>query len=70
MKQCRSSVVPSPSRMSTPLTSFQSFQVATGSTSPADTQKRSDAVSSLFPCRTYSTSALNTAGTPKKIVGR
>ena len=35
-----------------------------------NTQKRSDDVSSGFPCRAYSTSARNTAGTPKKRVGR
>src|SRR2546423_2649743 len=69
MNACSSSVVPIVSMISTPLTSFQSFQVATGSTSPAETQNLIEPVSSLLPARAYSTSARNTAGTAKKTVG-
>src|SRR5437764_1419391 len=69
MRACITSVVPMVSMISTPLTSFQSFQVATGSTSPAETQNLIDPVSSLLPARAYSTSPRNTAGTAKKTVG-
>ena len=56
--------------ISVPVRAFHSFQVASGSTSPAETAKRSELVSSLFPCRTCSSSMRNTVGTPKKMVGR
>src|SRR6266850_6584826 len=69
MNAWRSSVVPMVSMISTPLTSFQAFHVATGSTSPAETQNLIELVSSLLPARAYSTRPLNTAGTAKKTVG-
>src|SRR5205814_518274 len=69
MNACRSSVVPIVSMISTPLTSFQSCHVETGSTSPAETQNLMVLVSSLLPARAYSTSPRKTAGTAKKTLG-
>src|SRR5437868_5306227 len=47
----------------------EAFLVATGSTSPAETQNFIEPVSRVLPARAYSTSPRNTAGTAKNTVG-
>jgi hypothetical protein len=57
MNMCSISVEPIPSRMSSPVAARHSWSVRAGSRSPAETQKRIDAVSSVVPSATVSSSA-------------
>src|SRR6202048_3047106 len=68
-KMCKSSVEPTPSKMSTPKRAFQLLPTDSGSASPAVVQKRK-----REPQRSpYSVSSLsiaaNSVGTPKKMLG-
>src|ERR1700720_1073559 len=68
-KICRSSVEPTPSRMSTPKRDFQLLPTDSGSASPAEVQmRRREPPRSLFSVSSFSI-AENSVGTPKKMLG-
>src|ERR1700710_1027432 len=68
-KICKSSVEPTPSRMSTPKRAFQLLPTDSGSASPAEVQTRKDLPQRwLFSVSSLSI-AENKVGTPKKIDG-
>src|SRR5450432_3176208 len=68
-KICRSSVEPTPSRMSAPNRAFQLLPTDSGSASPAEVQMRKRAPPrSLFSVSSFSI-AENSVGTPKKMLG-
>src|SRR5882724_3837985 len=68
-KMCRSSVEPTPSRISTPKRAFQALPIDSGNGSPAEEQSRNRVpVRALFAAASFNIAA-NSVGAPKNSVG-
>src|ERR1700688_3477358 len=68
-KICKSSVEPTPSRISTPKRDFQLLPTDSGSASPAEVQIRNREPQRICFCVSSFSIAENSVGTPKKMLG-